>query len=74
MTPHELRAWRKAHDLNQIELADLLEVHAMSLSKWERGVHAVPRWVPRILATIDRAERRSPAPPRLKENAPVPVT
>jgi len=58
MTPHELRAWRKAHDLSQLELADLLEVHAMTLSKWERGVHSIPRLVPRILATIDRAERK----------------
>ena len=68
MTRLEFRAWRKAHGLTQVQLADLLQVHVLSLSKWERGVHAVPRWVPRILATIDRSERRS------EKNAPVPVT
>jgi transcriptional regulator with XRE-family HTH domain len=54
MTRDELQAWRKAHGLSQVQLAKLLDVHAMLLSKWERGVHAVPRWVPRMLEILDQ--------------------
>lgn len=37
MTPAEIVALRRGLALTQHELADLLGVHAMTVSKWERG-------------------------------------
>ena len=54
MTATELRAWRSEHGVTQVELAQLLEVHSMTVSHWERGRYPIPRWVPRVLSTIER--------------------
>ena len=37
-----LKKWREAHGLTQEELADLLKVRAISISRWERGVAKPP--------------------------------
>jgi DNA-binding XRE family transcriptional regulator len=38
-----LRAWRQAHKLSQQKLADLLEVHKLTVLRWETGQVAIPR-------------------------------
>lgn len=38
MTPEEIRTVRSRLDLSQVQLAKLLGVHPVTVSKWERGV------------------------------------
>ena len=42
MTPEELKRRRATLRLSQAELAALLHVDPMTVSKWERGVHRIP--------------------------------
>lgn len=37
MNKNPLKTWRADHKLSQKQLAKLLEVKAMTLSRWERG-------------------------------------
>jgi transcriptional regulator with XRE-family HTH domain len=34
----DVKAWREEHGLSQAQLARLLEVDQMTISRWERGV------------------------------------
>ena len=40
--------------MSQPEMADTLGVHAMTLSKWEREVLAVPKYIALALEAIER--------------------
>ena len=42
MTPEELIAWRKAHGLNQGQVADKLGVRRATVTDWERRQHPIP--------------------------------
>ena len=42
MTPEELIAWRKAHGLNQGQVADRLGVRRATVTDWERRQHPIP--------------------------------
>jgi transcriptional regulator with XRE-family HTH domain len=37
-----VKQWREGHGLTQEELADLLGVRAISISRWERGAQRPP--------------------------------
>jgi DNA-binding transcriptional regulator YiaG len=37
MTPADLQSWRDRLGLSQAELGELLNVHEMTVSAWERG-------------------------------------
>ncbi len=58
MTPTELYQRRLAIGVKQSGLAELLGVHVITVSKWERGVVPVPRWLHLALWAI---EHRAPA-------------
>lgn len=45
MTPAELKATRARLGLSQPALARLLGVHPLTVSKWERGLHHIPKMV-----------------------------
>jgi transcriptional regulator with XRE-family HTH domain len=65
MDRHELRARRLALGLSQPQLAALLDINSMTISRWERGVVALPapgmlHWA---LRGLERSRRR-PAPVR----------
>jgi DNA-binding transcriptional regulator YiaG len=60
VTPEELKAWRKTYGISQDELATLLEVHVMSVSKWERGEHEIPGFLHLALDTLARDRRKRP--------------
>jgi len=45
MSPSELRRRRKELGLTQRELAKLLRVNLMTVSRWERGDHRIPEAV-----------------------------
>lgn len=38
MTPEEIKDIRSSLDLTQVQFADLLGVHPITVSKWERGI------------------------------------
>ncbi len=42
MTPTELRAWRAEAGLSQGQLSACLGVDIMTVSRWERGLRAIP--------------------------------
>jgi len=45
MTSEELKRRRVALGLSQVELAALLHVDSMTVSRWERGQHRIPEAV-----------------------------
>lgn len=59
MTADELVAWRKAHGLKSRQvLADLLPVPVGTLKGWETGRFAMPSFLPRALADLERELKR----------------
>jgi transcriptional regulator with XRE-family HTH domain len=50
--PDDLRDWRKANFLSQSELAGLLGVWPLTISKWERGDRAIPPYLELALETL----------------------
>jgi DNA-binding XRE family transcriptional regulator len=42
MKPAQLKAWRKREGYSQSQLAKALDVHTMTISKWEREVREIP--------------------------------
>ena len=58
MTPAELLTMRQDAGLSQQALANLLGVHVVTVSRWERGVRAIPPYLQPACATlIARKER-----------------
>lgn len=53
MTPLDLYQRRLALGVKQSGLADLLGVHVLTVSKWERSVVPVPRWLHLALWAIE---------------------
>ena len=45
MEPEELTAWRKERGLNQIELAAMLGVTNVCVSRWESGARNIPAFL-----------------------------
>ena len=54
MTPAELQSWRKQQGLSQEALSALLGVDVMTVSRWERGLRAIPPYLPLALETLSR--------------------
>lgn len=42
MEGNDVKAWREAHGMTQEELAQLLGVRAISVSRWERSAQRPP--------------------------------
>ena len=63
----DLKAWRDAHGVSQAQLARILEVNQMTISRWERGAgkRAAPgRILEFALAEVERrlaAEKGRPS-------------
>jgi len=54
MTPAELKAFRQEFDLTQVELARMLGVDVMTISRWERGERPWPDYLPMALNDLRR--------------------
>jgi len=58
MKPKELKAWREKNDYSQSELAKVLGVDVMAVSRWERGVYSIPPYLHLALwALVKQAKR-----------------
>ena len=53
MTPEELVAWRKERKITQGELAQLLGVGMITISRWERGVQTMSPLLPLALEALE---------------------
>ena len=56
MTPDDLRTWREKHGYTQVQLAQALGVHEMTVSKWERGVTRKDKIPPFLRLALERLE------------------
>ena len=54
MTPAELKKWREDHGYSQVRLAQALEVHVMTVSRWERGFREIPSFLYLALESVTR--------------------
>lgn len=53
MKPEDLQAWRKKTGYSQGQLARVLEVDVMTVSRWERAVMKIPPYLKWSLAYIE---------------------
>jgi transcriptional regulator with XRE-family HTH domain len=53
MKPEELKLRRESIGLTQSQLARELDVDVITVSRWERGVHPVPRYIELALEAIE---------------------
>ena len=54
MKPEELRKWREENGYTQAELAGILGVAMMSVSRWEIGMRSIPSFLHLALKAIPR--------------------
>jgi transcriptional regulator with XRE-family HTH domain len=54
MKPDELKRWRARHQITQDELAKLLSVNIMTVSRWERGLQTAPAFLRLALESLAR--------------------
>jgi transcriptional regulator with XRE-family HTH domain len=59
MTPAELKAWRARNGYSQSELAEVLGVASMSVSRWERGAREIPSFLHLALECIKEKGKRT---------------
>lgn len=65
MTPKELKQWREANKYSQNKLAELLSVHIMTVSRWERGAREIPPFLKLALDYLElKGERPKPKKPK----------
>ncbi|MFC1549577.1 helix-turn-helix domain-containing protein [Nitrospirota bacterium] len=54
MTPKQLQKWRKDNGCSQSQLANVLKVDKMTISRWERGVREIPSFLHLALKSITK--------------------
>jgi repressor LexA len=60
MKPTEFKEIRKHLGLTQDELAALLDVHRLSVIRWEAGVHRIPMILKLALTALVATDCRTP--------------
>lgn len=58
MTPAELKSWRRERRLTQTQLATLLGVQYLAVSRWERAERQIPALLPLALKWLEEESRR----------------
>jgi len=58
MTGAELRERRNAMEMTQEQMAKALSVDVMTVSRWERGIRAIPPYLALALDTVARNTRK----------------
>jgi len=59
MTPDELKKWRTDNSYTQGELADILGIASLSVSRWEWGIIRIPSFLHLALKAIPKKGGRS---------------
>ena len=59
MTPEQMKRRREALGLTQEQLARELDVTAMSVSRWERGVYPIPQYIELALEALENRRREA---------------
>ena len=54
MTPAQLIAWRHKNEYSQANLAEVLSVDVMTISRWERGVRGIPPFLHLTLECVGK--------------------
>jgi transcriptional regulator with XRE-family HTH domain len=57
MTAGDVRRLRKRLGLTQVELGELTGVHAMTVSRWERGTVAIREQTAKLLRLLEASKR-----------------
>lgn len=60
MTGDDLRAWRYAHHLTQVQLAELVSVTVLTIKRWESGKTDIPGHLRLALERLDQLLRSTP--------------
>ncbi|MCX5834026.1 MAG: helix-turn-helix domain-containing protein, partial [Deltaproteobacteria bacterium] len=53
MKPNELKEWRQRIGYSQNQLARVLDVNVMTVSRWERGVREIPSFLHLALSYLE---------------------
>ncbi len=53
MNPDELKKWRKRNGYSQPQLAKVLDVIPLTVSRWERGVREIPSFLHLALECLE---------------------
>jgi transcriptional regulator with XRE-family HTH domain len=56
MTPNELKKWRKKTGYSQSQIARVLGVATMTISRWERGTREIPSFLHLTLECIEKKD------------------
>jgi transcriptional regulator with XRE-family HTH domain len=59
MTSEELKSRRALLELTQSQLARELEVDAITVSRWERGVRPIPRFIELAVEAIEARRKKA---------------
>lgn len=54
MNGEQLAQWRTYHQLTQVQLAQCLGVHPITVAKWETGARGIPPHLGLALETVQR--------------------
>ncbi len=68
MKPIDLKKWRKKNNYSQSQLAGVLGVATLTVSRWERGDREIPSFLHLALACTGKRKERPPTgrPPRAR--------
>ncbi|MBA3241067.1 MAG: helix-turn-helix transcriptional regulator [Acidobacteria bacterium] len=59
MSPEEFKRRREELGMTQDEIASALGIKMMTVSRWERGVHPIPRHIGLALESIERRQKEA---------------
>jgi DNA-binding transcriptional regulator YiaG len=54
MTPQDLKKWRAQNGYSQSQLAEVLGVAVMTISRWERGAREIPSFLHLALECMEK--------------------
>jgi DNA-binding transcriptional regulator YiaG len=60
ITAKQIKQWRQGHELSQKQLAALLGVNELTISRWERGTQSAPYFLKLALESLARTVNHPP--------------
>jgi DNA-binding transcriptional regulator YiaG len=61
VTPAQLKIWRNKNNYSQTQLAKILGVDIMTVSRWERGVREIPPYLHLALECMEKRKEKPKA-------------